>query len=57
MKPSTRTSAENFYSISEPERYESPLHAKTIGEESLLYVLRSMHVQAVAAQVIARERG
>jgi hypothetical protein len=43
--------------IAEPEQYASPLQANTIGEESLLLVLQSMHVQAVAVQQIARELG
>lgn len=43
--------------ISELEQHNSPLQAYIVGEKSLLYVLCSMHVQAVAIQEIARERG
>jgi len=41
--------------IVEPERYANPLPAASIGEETLLVVLRSTHVQALAVQQIARE--
>ena len=41
--------------IVEPEQYANPLHAGSIGEEPLLVVLRSTHVQALAVQHIARE--
>lgn len=41
--------------ITEPERYTSSLETNMIiGEEDLLFVLRSIHVQAVAVQQIAR---
>ena len=43
--------------LSEPERYVSPIQDHTIGEESLLYVIQSMHVQAIAVQEIARSLG
>lgn len=43
--------------ITEPEQYGSPLQADTIGNEDLLVVLRSIHVQALAVQYIARELG
>jgi hypothetical protein len=43
--------------IADPERYPSPLGANTITEESLLLELRTMHVQAVAVQQIARVLG
>jgi len=41
--------------LAEPKQYPSPLHADTIGEESLLLALQSMHVQTVAVQQIAKE--
>lgn len=43
--------------IAEPERYPSPLEGGRIGEESLLIMLHSMNVQAVAVQYTARVLG
>lgn len=43
--------------IADPQRYPSPLGTDTIEEESLLLVLRGLHVQAVAIQLIARVLG
>ena len=43
--------------IAEPERYPSPFEGGRIGEESLLIMLHSMHVQAVAVQYTARVLG
>ena len=43
--------------ITDPKRYASPLQADAIGDEDLLSVLRSIHVQALAVQYIARELG
>lgn len=43
--------------IAEPQRYASPIQPDTISEESLLLVLRAIHVQAVAVQQIARVLG
>jgi len=43
--------------ISDPEHHECPLQPRTISAEGLLYILWSIHVQAVAAQEIARELG
>ena len=43
--------------LSDPQQHPSPLRVDTIGAESLLLALRSMHVQAVAIQHIARVLG
>ena len=43
--------------IAEPERYKPPLQVYMMAEKTLFYVLWSMHVQAVAAQELARELG
>lgn len=41
--------------IAEPEQYPFPPQADKTGEEELLFMLRSIHVQAIAVQLIARE--
>lgn len=43
--------------IAEPQTYASPLQPHTIGERGLLLVVRAIHVQAVAIQLIARVLG
>ena len=43
--------------IAEPQRYASPIQPDTISEESLLFMLRAIHVQAVGVQQIARVLG